>query len=149
MEEALFEIGIKALVVNSEGKILLLKAGEEEKKYENIDFWDLPGGRIQGTETIEQTLRREVEEELGIDGKRLFIKELFDSTISTFKIRKEGKEFGLMLIVYRCELPPNPKFDLSKEHFSYEWVAPEEAGRLLSTKFDKNFVEKLRTSSLR
>jgi 8-oxo-dGTP pyrophosphatase MutT (NUDIX family) len=144
MEEALFEIGIKALIVNGEGKILLLKAGEEEKKYENVDFWDLPGGRIQGDETIEETLRREIEEELGIDGRNLIIKELFDATISTFKIRKEGKQFGLMLIVYRCELPPDAKFDLSKEHFSYGWISVGEAGKLLSTKFDNGFIKRLK-----
>jgi 8-oxo-dGTP pyrophosphatase MutT (NUDIX family) len=43
-----------------DGKVLLHRAGHE-------DFWSLPGGRAELGETSEETLRREMREELDVD----------------------------------------------------------------------------------
>jgi hypothetical protein len=41
--EKLFHVGVKALIVNSEGKILVMKT---VAWYGAIAHWDIPGGRI-------------------------------------------------------------------------------------------------------
>lgn len=51
-----------AILTNSKGEILLVKRKFEPKK----EYWDLPGGFIDLFETAEQSLVRELEEELGI-----------------------------------------------------------------------------------
>ena len=67
MNEDLFQLGIKALIVNSEGHILLLKVNKEMLKgFSGDPYWDIPGGRIHRGSTIEETLKREVKEETGI-----------------------------------------------------------------------------------
>jgi 8-oxo-dGTP pyrophosphatase MutT (NUDIX family) len=64
MAEQLFQIGIKGLIRNLEGKILLLKVPEWGQ---NPEHWDMPGGRMEPGESFLQTLRRELNEEIGVD----------------------------------------------------------------------------------
>lgn len=59
----LFEISIKAVVLNDAGKILICKTETGD--------WDLPGGRITHGEKIEECLQREIKEELGVSCKLL------------------------------------------------------------------------------
>ena len=58
----MLQVGVKVLLKNGEGKILILKRSEE--KYGTINgLWDIPGGRIDpGSELIEN-LKRELKEE--------------------------------------------------------------------------------------
>lgn len=66
MNEDKFHLGIKALIVNSENKILLLKVNPLALKNQVQPYWDIPGGRIEKGSTVEKTLEREVAEETGI-----------------------------------------------------------------------------------
>lgn len=52
-----------AIITNGEGKILLAKRGGNPGK----DLWELPGGFISLGETLEETVRREIKEELGVN----------------------------------------------------------------------------------
>ena len=139
MTEAKFFIGIKALT-NKKNKILVLKAGPLETKYTKKNFWDLPGGRIKIGHNVRDTIRREVREELGISSRNLKIMDVFDASVSKFKVGK----FFLMLITYRCKLLNDRiKFKLSQEHSDYKWVDASEAKKLLSTKFANSFIGRL------
>ncbi len=52
-----------ALIPDSEGRLLITKRAKEPKK----GMLDLPGGFVDPLETIEDALRREIKEELGVD----------------------------------------------------------------------------------
>ena len=54
---------VAALIVDREGRILITTREAEPGK----GMWDLPGGFIDGGESAEEGLRREVNEELGLD----------------------------------------------------------------------------------
>ena len=58
MKEQLFQVGVKALIEDEMGRVLLLK---------NRDFWDMPGGRMDQGEDVRQTLERELTEEIGVN----------------------------------------------------------------------------------
>jgi 8-oxo-dGTP diphosphatase len=60
-------IGACAILVNPEGKIL---AGKRKNSYK-AGYYGLPGGRIELNEPIEEAVRREVLEEVGIKIKNL------------------------------------------------------------------------------
>lgn len=51
--------------MNTEAKVLLQLRCKDEFLYPNC--WTLPGGRVEEGESVEQAIRREVKEELGLD----------------------------------------------------------------------------------
>lgn len=60
-EQVYPEPTVGALIVNEEGKILLAKS------HKWFDKYTLPGGHIEVGETMEEALKREVKEEVGLD----------------------------------------------------------------------------------
>jgi 8-oxo-dGTP pyrophosphatase MutT (NUDIX family) len=139
--EWLFQIGIKALITNEKGEILVLKASEGAQRRIGHEFWDLPGGRMQKSAGIAETLRREIEEELGINRSSVLVGELLDAGISG--LPPISHNFSLMLLIYRCDIPAGIGLKLSDENPEYRWVRPEEAKELLKTKFPPSLIAKL------
>jgi 8-oxo-dGTP diphosphatase len=109
MKEKLFHIGIKAVIVNNEQALIL----RDSTRYKGID---LPGGKMDVGESVDQTLKRELNEELGLTQfKRGEILHAYE--------RADYDKGGirLMLIFYRVEAEVN-NIILSDEHTSFEWV---------------------------
>lgn len=148
MNEDCFHLGIKALIRNEEGKILLLKINPEKLRrcngYNGETYWDIPGGRIHRGDTIEKTLRREVEEETGITSIKSFSP--FLMVLSPLRIPLEDDtDIGLILSTYICEVGKEGEIKLSKEHLEAKWFIPQEASKLLEFKYPKEFTEKIST----
>ena len=70
LEEMLIEIGTDkkcpVAVMVRDGKVLAGLRNYTKDKWKEISVWTLPGGRCDAHETLEQTLRRETAEEVGI-----------------------------------------------------------------------------------
>jgi 8-oxo-dGTP pyrophosphatase MutT (NUDIX family) len=58
IDDCLYRVAIRVLIVQDD-KVLLVKEADD-------NWWALPGGGVDHGETIEATLVREVEEELGV-----------------------------------------------------------------------------------
>lgn len=58
-------IGVDNIIVDKEGKILLMKRSKQEKNFP--DKWGLISGTIEWGETVEQALKREAREEVGVE----------------------------------------------------------------------------------
>ena len=142
MTDEKFFIGVKALIENGKGEILILNSSPVKKEFARTDkdFWDLPGGKIKKGEQVEAALMREIKEELGVDGKKLEILGIFDASVSRMKV--SSMKTPLVLVTYTCTLP-DCKFSLNSEHSEYRWVSRKEAKKLLSEKFNKTFIDKL------
>lgn len=136
MAEQLFHIGMKGLIRNKEGKVLLLKVPEWRG---NPGYWDLPGGRMNPGETFEQTLRRELKEEIGVqyDGTP---KQLM-AVLSSVFIPVGDSKVSLVLIPYEVELPDDAKIELNPDEpeEAFEWFEPKEAAQLLEIKYTADF----------
>ena len=140
--EDTFHLGIKALIKNANGEILLLKINPEAlKNFQGEPYWDIPGGRVQKGNSVEDTLSREVKEETGInaisDIKRL------DMVLSNIRIPMGTDTVGLILAVYECSIPDNSTIQLSNEHIEYGWFDIKAAKQLLSIKYPQEFIEKI------
>lgn len=108
-----FYVGIKAVIKDDRG-YLVLKA----KK----GHMDIPGGRIDGDESFEQTLRREVSEEL----PGTVIKSIRELA-GAYRVEKDiEQDTGLVLLYFLVKAKVPEKVILSKEHASYFWVNREE-----------------------
>jgi 8-oxo-dGTP pyrophosphatase MutT (NUDIX family) len=143
-KEDTFHLGIKAIIRNSDGNILLLKTNPDELRgYEGEGYWDIPGGRIQKNQTVEETLKREVKEETGISSIKSH--KPFTMVLSNLRIPTDEGSVGLILAAYLCDINPSAKVKISKEHIDYQWFSPREAVRLLSFKYPEEFTEKLKT----
>ena len=57
-----FHITVKALIVHK-GKLILMKSDEDDRPFD----LDPPGGRVNQGELVFDTLKRELEEEIGLD----------------------------------------------------------------------------------
>ncbi|HSW91578.1 MAG TPA: NUDIX domain-containing protein [Candidatus Saccharimonadales bacterium] len=111
-----FFVGVKGIIVQKD-KVLLLR-----KDIGRV-FWDAPGGRINGRETIPQTLLRELHEELpSIEG--VTIGELLYACVLDRDIKDD---ISLNLLFYRIDVTMKGDVVLSSEHSDYKWMTFEEA----------------------
>jgi len=60
-------IGVANITTNNKGEILLMKRPKNDYAYPN--HWALVGGLIEAKETLEEALKREVKEEIGVEIK--------------------------------------------------------------------------------
>ena len=142
MNEDSFHLGVKAIIRNLQGKILLLKTNPAVLKgYNGEPYWDIPGGRIHKNSTVENTLRREVEEETGIKEIKTF--NPFSMVLSRMRIPIGNDSVGLILSSYICDVGEIGDIRLSEEHVEYKWFTPLEASELLKVKYPEEFVRKI------
>ncbi len=97
-----------------DGKVLLGLRNYEAKHYRDGDFWTTPGGRCDEGESVETTLRREVEEEIGI--KNFTIKE----EVGVVPGAKEGDEVH----VFVCETEEEPTLMEPEKFTEWRWFEP-------------------------
>lgn len=103
-----------ACIILSNDKLLLLK--RKSKNSPSGYFWAIPAGHREKDESPQDTLIREMKEELGISLKSY-------EKITSFNIRLNEKDFVYHL--YKATLPET-KITLSEEHEDFTWVGKEE-----------------------
>jgi mutator protein MutT len=114
------------------GKILLAlrKAGKHMGPK-----WELPGGKVNPGEDPEQTLRRELKEELGIDAQ---IGQYLGS------IRFRGRRLSLQIHLYRVSRIAG-SFVL-REHEEIRWVEPQQIEGYDLVDSDRTLIRRFRAS---
>lgn len=143
--EDFFNVGVKAIIRNKQGNILVLKLNNHEMEsrvdWNGQEMWDIPGGRIKKGSNALETLDKEVDEETSRKIKNTkFLTSVFAST----RLKNEFYgDIGLVLFVYEVEIEDG-EIILNPENDSYKWVLPAEASEKLSTKYPPEFCEKIK-----
>ena len=125
---------VAAALTNEHGEILLQKRPLEAQMG---GLWEFPGGKVDGDESPENALVRELEEELGI------IVDAADVIAETFASEPLGDRH-LLLLLYRCRRwtgIPTPIFASE-----IRWVSPQDMADLPMPPADYPLVRKLQAN---
>lgn len=106
---------VSAFIVNDKKQILLLKRSNSVKSYRG--FWQFPEGKPNKNESEKQTLKREIEEELGC--KLKIFKNLGSYSYKHYFLF--FPIFDIERVIFSVEIPE--KITLSHEHTDYAWVS--------------------------
>ena len=123
---------VGALIVNKEGKILLVKS------HKWFDKYTLPGGHVEVGETMIEALKREVKEEVGLDvqvGNMLLMQEAIFAP-------EFYKKRHFIFIDFACRSKEDHvKLD-QDEIQDHLWVYPGAAYNLKLDSFTKKTIDK-------
>lgn len=101
-------------LIDADGRVLIAQRPPGKAM---AGLWEFPGGKIEADERPEQTLIRELEEELGIEVKEDCLAPFtFASHVYT--------EFHLLMPLYLCRRWEG--IASAREHSAIKWVKPKE-----------------------
>lgn len=105
---------VAGVIYNKKGEILCTK--RDAGKYEYVSFkWEFPGGKMEQGENDQQTLSRELMEELEI---KVEIGDKF------YQVEHDYPDFHLSMALYNCKmLSKDIKMNVHKE---IKWLAPQD-----------------------
>lgn len=106
------------IIINNEGKVMMLLRSAKDGKKELDNKWSLPGGHIDQGETAEQAVRREVLEETNYvveSCSQRFVKETKDCAIHFFTCTVSQDQIEILN---------------AAEHTNCKWVNKEELQKL-------------------
>lgn len=136
-KEDCFHLGIKALILNQERKVLLLERRHPSKGL----YWDIPGGRLQKGESQVDTLLREVKEETGLDN--IHEHHFLMTVLTDIRIPTQEGDVGLIFSIFILNIPSSFQPVLSDEHINFEWCTLVEASEKLGTQYPNEFIKQL------
>ncbi len=109
-----FFVGAKAIIHDIDRGALIIK---HERGY-----WDIPGGRLDDDEDLEDALARELGEEL----PNCKLKSIGEQ-VGAFRVHKDIEEgTSLVLVYYVVDVEAPEMIELSHEHTEYMWVKSEQ-----------------------
>ena len=122
-------IEVVAAIIQRDGAYFATQRGYGE--FEGM--WEFPGGKIELGETHEMALKREIQEELGVD---ISIEKLLCTT------NYDYPSFHLTMHCYLCSIAAG-KIEL-REHKSARWLTTETLDSVEWLPADKDAVELIR-----
>lgn len=107
----------KCIVVNKDKKILALRRDPNDVRRPN--YWDFPGGNYEKGESIEECIKREIEEETSLIA--LSVRPVYVSDNNGVAMKK-------FMVIAICQLCTDwvGEVELSGEHVEFRWVTPAE-----------------------
>jgi 8-oxo-dGTP diphosphatase len=123
------QIEVVAAIIHHDGAYFATQRGYGE--FEGM--WEFPGGKIEPGESREDALKREIQEELGVD---IYIKELLCTT------EYDYPTFHLTMHCYLCSVASG-EIEL-REHKSAQWLTAETLDTVEWLPADREIIAMLR-----
>ena len=123
------QIEVVAAIIHRDGAYFATQRGYGE--FEGM--WEFPGGKIEPGESRETALKREIQEELGVD---IYIKELLCTT------EYDYPTFHLTMHCYLCSVASG-EIEL-REHKSAQWLTAETLDTVEWLPADREIIAMLR-----
>ena len=122
------------VLIHKGDAVLLLKLAKEP----NAGKWGLPGGGVKIGETVEEAVRREAKDQVGLDANLEGMLDVLD------EIHHDGKgkvRFHYVLVGYLAS-PRKGKVVLSDEATEYKWFTAAEVRSAYASDNTKRIVQK-------
>ena len=126
-------IDVTAAILIENGRVLIARRRPGASQ---AGLWEFPGGKVRPGESPAQCLKREIQEELGIE---IAVGEFFGESVYAY----EDKTIRLLAYRVRAEGGEMSRND----HAELAWVAIADLGRYRFCPADVPFTEKLRKLS--
>lgn len=120
MTDIVQRIAMKAVIVNDEGKVLVLREAATYGDGTQRGRYHMPGGRIEAGENFEDALRREVKEETGLE-----VDIDYPLYVGEWRPVIKGVPHQIVGTFFVCT-PKSAKVVLSTEHDDFQWVNPSD-----------------------
>lgn len=124
-------IEVVAAIIQFNNKILCVQRGENKLEYISKKY-EFPGGKMESGETKEETIKREILEELKME---IEVEKEF------LTVTHQYPDFILTMHSFLCSCN-NPELTLT-EHIDFKWLAKEELEHLDWAAADVPIMEKL------
>lgn len=122
-----------ALIENNTGKVLCCKRGPGRAL---AGKWEFPGGKVEKNETHEETIVREIKEELKVE---IIPNEYIGSSTYEYHHIEPFDDFSITLYAYKCKLIYG-KITLT-EHTDFKWTTMKEMQSMNFAQADKPFIK--------
>lgn len=133
----ILQVAAKAAIVDTTGRVLILREAESDPNNTIVGKFTLVGGRIEPGETFTEGLRREVLEETG-----LTIEPKIPLQIGEWRPIIRGVRLQIIAIFMLCETK-DTEVHLSTEHDRYDWIDPRDRKKFPMTEPDCFVIDKL------
>ncbi len=133
---------IAVAIIRQNNKYLLTFRRKDKDLPKYTNCWQFPGGVVDFGETVEEALKREVLEELGIEVK---IKQMLPKVFYDLK----SNRFQALLFCFICEpVKSQPRIKLNKEANQYGWFSLNETLKLKKMPNENAMLEIIQTKRL-
>ncbi len=109
--------GVNVVIIDNQDRILILKRSANVEF--SPDLWDLPGGRVEEGEILQETVKREAKEESGLDVEPeddyFFLYHYPNGKIDIYAF--QGKLIGGKVV-------------LNEEHTAFKWISRDDWKKL-------------------
>ncbi len=133
-------VGVGALIF-LEGRILMAQRGKEPLK----GWWSLPGGALELGEQLKDAVRREVQEETGLEIRPVEVFEIFERIM---RDAAGAPEYHYVLIDYVCEVTGG-ELRAGDDVCAVEWVSRPDLRQLQITEGTLAVIERAFEASKR
>lgn len=128
---------VLGLVSNPEGEFLISQRFDPDFPEAHLK-WDLLGGSNESGESLEETVRREIKEESGLD---VIVKDLIPETVSMTWERKGGGKGHVTVKCYNCSLIGGEMHLNDHKIQDLKWIKKEDFAKYDFLPTVKNFIE--------
>ena len=128
-----FNVSVEAVIVK-DGKLLVTRRAHEREHAGGE--WELLSGRVNQNESLEDAVRREVKEEVGLEVEVL-------QPINTFHFYRGPDKVEHQGVSFLCKYLGGEVVLDTTEQIAYKWATPDAALQLITDKGIQSSIQKI------